>query len=366
MNSRIFIISFIIIALTGCSKQEENVGKTIPVKVYKVKSESISKYIRATGSVSGDEDVVLYSKVAEHVKAIYVIPGQVVSKDQILVEQKNEILKQGMEIASAALKTAESQAKMTGTDFERMTKLYSERAISPQQYDQSKTAKEAAEHSLEQARSMYQQAKEQFENSQTKAPFDGVAVAVYVEKNQMLNMNQPVVQVVSPLRMKSKIYLTGEDIQYVKVGQKVLIKFPVIPDAEFAGRVDKRNTAVDQTSRAMEVEIGFVSRDKRIKSGIFGEFFVETQNIPNALIIPEQALISQTEIKIDRETGLQSTFKKFYLFVIEKNKAKMKEVNTGIANNGQIEIRTGLNIGDSVVVVGQNIVKDGATVNVIE
>jgi len=77
-------------------------------------------------------------------------------------------------------------------------------------------------------------------------------------------------------------------------------------------------------------------------------------------------LIPQTEIKINRETGLQSTFKKFYLFVIENNAAKMKEVKTGIANNGQIEIADGLNIGDSVIIVGQNIVKEGQTVNVIE
>jgi RND family efflux transporter MFP subunit len=351
----------------GCSeKQDENVEKPVPVKIYKVKSESISKYIRATGSIAGDEDVILYGKVAERVEKINVIPGQTVVKNQILVEQKNDILKQGLDIASAALKTAEAQAKLANLDFKRMDKLNSEKAISPQQFDQAKVAGESAEHALEQAKSMYEQAKEQYENSFVKAPFNGVVAAVYIEKNQMVNMGQQIVQVLSPSKMKSKVYLTGEDVQNVKVGQKVIIKFPTIPNLEFDGRVDKINTSIDQLSKSLEVEIAILSRDSRIKSGLFGEFLIETENITNSLVIPEPALIPQTEIKIDRETGLQKTFRKYYVFVIENNIAKMKEVKTGIANNGQIEIASGLNIGNSVVIVGQNIVKEGKTVNVIE
>jgi membrane fusion protein (multidrug efflux system) len=368
MRSKIvLIVPLFIFALAGCSKNDEgNAEKVVPVKIFKVRTESISRYIRATGSVSGEQDVILYSKIPERVEKIHVIPGQAVLKDQILVRQKNEILKQGLEIAGAALKTAEGQAKLTASDFERMDKLYAEKAISPQQYDQAKIAKETAEHTLDQAKSAHEQAREQFESSFIKAPFDGIAAAVYVEENQMINAGQPVVQVLSPAKMKSKIYLTGADIHYAKVGQRVLIKFPAIPDEEFSGRVEKINTAIDQTSRSLEVEIAFLSKDRRIKSGMFGEFLIEVQRVPDGLVVPEPALISQTEIKIDRETGLQSTVRKYYLFVIEQHKAKMKEVKTGIANDGQIEIQSGLALGDSVVIVGQNIVKEGQTVNVID
>jgi len=368
MNNRIFvIISLIVLVLIGCSQQkEENVEKVVLVKIYKVKSESISKYMRATGSVTGDEDVIVYGKVAEHVKKINVTPGQSVKQNQILVEQKNEILKQGLDIASAALKTGEAQAKLAAIDFERMNQLHSQNAISPQQFDQARTGKETAEHAFEQAKSMYEQAKELYENSFVKAPFDGVVAALYVEKNQSINIGQPVVQIISPSKMKSKIYLTGEDVHNVKAGQRVSIKFPTISKAEFVGKVEKINSSIDQMSKSLEVEIAILSKDTRIKSGMFGEFLIETQNITNSLVVPEPALIPQTEIKIDRGTGLQNTFKKYYLFVIEKNRAKMKEVKIGIANNGQIEITNGLSIGDSVIIVGQNIVKEGQTVNVIE
>jgi len=171
------------------------------------------------------------------------------------------------------IETAEGQAKLATVDYERMSKLYSEKAISPQQYDQAKTTKETAEHASEQARSMYGQAREQFENSLIKAPFDGVAAAVYVEKNQTIAAGQPVVQIVSPSNMKAKIYLTGADIQQVRIGQRVLIQFPTFPGKEFSGRVDKINTAIDQTSKSLEVEIGFVSNDKRINIRPFWRVF---------------------------------------------------------------------------------------------
>jgi len=375
MNKRVFlcpknwitIISLLMFFFIGCSKKsDENAEKKIPVKVFKVKSGSISKYIRVTGSVTAEEDVIVYSKVAERIEKIYVKPGQKVSKDQVLAAQRNEILKQGLEIANSMLKSAEAQAKLSAQDFERMSKLFSERAISQQQFDQAKTAKETTEHAFNQTKSGYEQAKEQYENSFVKAPFDGIVAAVYAEENQMLNMGQPVVQVLSLSKMKSKVNLTGEDIQNVKVGQKVLIKFPMIPGEEFNGKVEKINAAVDQMSKSLEVEIFFLTKDSRIKSGMFGEFLIETQNDANSLVVPEDALLPQTEVKINRETGLQNPVKKYFLFVVEKGTAKLKEVKTGIFNNGQVEINNGLNSGDSVIIVGQNIVKEGQQIKVIE
>ena len=117
MNYRIIIISFMVLALIGCSQKEENVGKAIPVKIYKVKSESISQYIRATGSVAGDEDVILYSKVAERVEKINVEPGQAVAKNQILVEQKNDLLKQGLEYRQCNTKNCRVAGKISRNGF---------------------------------------------------------------------------------------------------------------------------------------------------------------------------------------------------------------------------------------------------------
>lgn len=362
------IILFLIIALMiGCSKQSnENVEKIVPVKIYKVRSESISRYVKVTGTITAEEDVIVYSKTAERVEKIFIRPGQRVNKNQIIIQQKNDLQRQGLEIANSALKTAELQAKLAIQEYERMLKLYEQKAISQQQFDQVKTTKETAEQALNQAKASYEQAKEQYENCFIKVPFDGTVAAIFVEENQMINIGQPVAQVVSPSKMKAKAYITGKDIQYVKIGQKVVIKFPTIPGEEFYGRVEKMNTALDQLSKSLEVEISIPTNDSRLRSGMFGEFLIEIENHPNSVVVPEIALLTQTEVKIDKETGMQSPVKKYFIFTIQNGKAKLKEVKTGIFSDGKIEITDGLNFGDTIIVVGQNIVKEDQKVKVIE
>jgi hypothetical protein len=99
---------------------------------------------------------------------------------------------------------------------------------------------------------------------------------------------------------------------------------------------------------------------------MFGEFLIQTQNRANSMVVPEDALLPQTEVRINKETGLQSQVKRFFIFVIDRGRAKLKEVKTGITSDGQVEINNGLNRGDSIIVVGQNIVKEGQRVNIIE
>lgn len=361
------VLLILFVFIIGCTqKTDENIDKPVPIKIYKVKTESISKYVHATGTISAEEDVIVYSKSAERVEKIFVKPGTPVSRNQIIAQLKNDVQKQGLEIANSALKNAEVQAKLTLQDFERMQKLFFEKAISQQQFDQIKAAKESAENSLNQAKAAYEQAKEQYENTFIKAPFDGYVAAIYVEENQMINMGQPVAQVISPSKMKSKVYITGKDIQLIKTGQNVRIKFPSIMNEEFNGKVVKMNTSIDQMSKALEVEISILSNDSRLKSGMFGEFFIEVESHPNTIVVPEFALLTQTEVKIDRETGLQTPIRKYFLFVVKDGIAKLREVKTGIMSDGHMEITEGLSNGDTVIVVGQNIVKENQKVKVIE
>lgn len=356
-----------VILFSGCSQEKETEEeKFIPVHIYKTKQENISKIIKLTGAISAEQDVIVYSKMSERLERVLVKAGDRVSANQVLAVQYNALLKQGVEAAEAAVKNAEAQSSLTNIEYERVERLYKQNAVSKQQFDQASAQRKSASSALEQANAMLNQAKEQYENSFIKAPFNGVAASVNFEENQMVPAGMPVVQIVGTNGMKAKLHVTGTEIHLIKPGQKVRVNFPAVPNSEYKGIVTILNQAVDQISKTLEVEVNVTNPDARLKSGMFGEFLIETESIENSVVVPELALIPQTEIKIDRETGLQRTIKKFYLYVIENKKAIMKEVTTGIANNGQIEITNGLNVGDSVIVVGQNIVKEGQTVNVIE
>jgi len=367
MQRLLLLFITVVVIFSGCNQENKTEEeKSVPVHIYKVKQDKISKIIKLTGPISAEQDVIVYSKISERMERIFVKAGDRVTTNQVLAVQYNALLKQGVEAAEAALKNAEAQYSLINLEFERVERLYKQKAVSQQQYDQITAQKKSASSALDQAKVMLNQAKEQYENSYIKAPFNGIVASVNYEENQMVIAGMPVVQIVGTSGMKSKLQVSGTEIHLIKIGQKVRIKFPSVPNAEYNGIVSLINRAIDQTTRMLEVEVNITNPDTRLKSGMFGEFAIEIESKENVITVPEPALIPQTEIKIDRETGLQNTIKKHYIYVIENKKAKMVEVSTGIANNGQIEIISGLNVGDSVIVVGQNIVKEGQTVIVIE
>ena len=351
-------------ACTDTDTVEEE--KLIPVKIYGVRPDTISSYIRLTGSVTGENDADVYSKISEKLDKVFVRPGQRVSNGQILAVQHNVTLKQSVDLAKTAVKTAQSQYDLVSQDFERMDELYKQRAVSQQQFDQIKTQKETAETSLELAKLQLEQADENYQNSFIKAPFAGIVGAIFFEEGQMVPAGQPVIQVVSSGAMKSKLKVPSNEISSLSVGQSVDIKFPSIIGKEYKGKVVRINHAIDQVSNLLEIEVQLLNPDKEIKSGIFGEFLIQTSSKAGVIAVPENSLMQRTEIIVNKQTGVQQAVKKYFLFSVENGFAKLKEVKTGINSDGRIEIVNGLKKSDSIIVVGQNVVRNGQKIKVVE
>ncbi len=351
----------------SCKKNGETVEeKVIPVKIYEIRPDTISSYIKLTGSVTGENDAVVYSKISEKLERVYVKPGQQVTSGEVLAVQYNAVLKQSVDLAKAAVKTAQAQYDLVSHDYKRTEELFRQKAVSPQQYDQMKTQKQTAEAALEQAKLQLEQADENYQNSFVKAPFAGIIGAVFFERDQMVPAGQPVAQVVNPNAMKSKLQVSSKDIPIVSSGQKVKIKFPSVPGRDYTGEVSGLNHAINKSSNLLEVEVRMTDPDEQVRSGIFGEFLIETAVKKGIMVIPETSLIRQTEMAVDKQTGMQLTVKKHFVFAVENGKAKLKEVKTGINNDGRIEIISGLKKADSIIVVGQNIVREGQKVKIVE
>lgn len=362
-----FFLIFTIFVFFGCQSGEvESSEKLIPVKVFELQPKTISKTIKLTGSITSSEDVILYSKISEKLERINIKAGKRVNKGEILAIQYNAMFKQAVDAAEAAYQNAEAQVNLIKQEFERIERLFNQKAVSQQQYDQVLAQKKATVSGLDQADAMVKQAKEQYENSFIKAPFEGIVAAVYFEVNQMVPVGQPILQIIGLEGMKAKLRVTSKDISFLKMGQNVMVKFPSIPETDFNAVVSSINQSVDMITKSLEIEVKLKDKDQRIKSGLFGEFYIKVKSKENTIVIPESALLRQTEVVIDRDTGTQTPVRKHFVFVVKNGVADLLEVEPGIAYNGTTEIITGLSIGDTLIIVGQNIVKEGQKVNVVE
>ena len=364
-----FLFSFLLIGiiLSGCSSDsEKNDEVVVPVKVYITQPESLTQFLKLTGTITARNDQVVYSKISERIEALFVKPGDRVSANQIIAKQYSALLHQGVEVAKANVTNAEAQFELAELNFKRMERLLDQKAVSPQQFDQSSTQFKAAGSALEAARAQLQQAIEQLDNANIKAPFIGTVAAVFVELNQMVMAGQQVAQIIDASSMKSKIKVASRDINLVKKGKEVEISIPAVPGKTYKGKVTTIDQAVDPLSKTLEVEIQIINADENVKSGMYAEFMIPSSSINNSIVVPENALLSQTEVQINKETGVQETAKKYFLFVVESERAKLKEVQVGLISNSRAQITGGINFGDTVIVVGNNIVQEDQKVKIID
>lgn len=368
MRRLFFYISLIIIViLSGCSQEAENQEEvSVPVKVYEVRPESLTQYITLNGTITAQKDQVLYSKISERANRLYVKAGDRISEGQKIAEQHNETQVRAYEAAKANAANAEAQLELAQQNYDRLERLYKQRAISTQQFEQTSTQLKAATSALEAAEAQLKQAQEQVENSIIKSPFNGVVASVFIEENQMVPAGQQIAQVIDRSSMKSKVRVSGKDIPFVKLGQEVIVSIPSIPGKTYKGRIRSVDQAVDPVSKTLEVEVLITDADSFIKSGMYGEFRIAVRSVQDAIVVPENALISQTEVVINRETGQQESTKKYFLFTVNEERAQLKEISTGLSGDGRIQVTGGINVGDQVVVVGNNVVREGQKVNIID
>ncbi len=290
--------------------------------------------------------------------------GETVQTDQILALQYNKSLKESVNQATASLSNAQSQYDMTKTDFERMERLNKNKAISQQQFDQSKAQFKAAKSTLDQAKATLKLMQEQYENSLIKAPFSGKVAIIYYDKDQMVQSGQPVFKIVNAKNIKAKLALPEVDISRVAVGQRVFVTFPALADTQFTGVVYRVDEAIDPDTRTLEIKVRMDNPNGMLKSGQFGQFMIEIQRHEQTLVITDNAVMTQTEVEVTDE-GEQKEIKRYYIYLVKNGKAEKQFVKPGLYSKGRMELIEGTSAGDSLIVMGQNIVKDGNPVRVV-
>jgi membrane fusion protein, multidrug efflux system len=361
----ILIISFLFLA--ACEQNaDDTIEKPVPVKVFNVKPDTLANYLEISGNLEAQNDALVFCQVSEEIKKIYKPVGSYVKKGETIAELENQIWKETLNQAQASLNSITARHEQVKSDYERYGRLYEERAISQQQWEKIRSSMQETEATMAQLKAAYEQAYEQYLNTYIKAPFDGIVGSLYFDVGQMASIGQPVAKIVSTYLMKARLNVPDIHITKLRLGQKVIATFPAVPDKEFVGVINQADPAIDPLSRTVEVEVIFQNKEQNLISGLFGLFKLELIQKNDVLIIPEHAIIRRTQLEIDKQTGETSTRQQYFVFVVQNDTARQIEVIPGLESDQRIEISSGLESGDQLIIVGQKIVKEGRWVTIIE
>jgi len=215
---------------------------------------------------------------------------------------------------------------------------------------------DVAEAAYQGAKNLMQQRAAMREYTKVRAPYDGIVTARFADPGALIQVATSSATTAIPLFTimdldTVRIYanVPQDDSPWIMPGKtKATVIVKELPDRSFKGTLTRSTLALDPSTRSLLVELDLPNPDHALRPGTFAELSLSLREIPKALVLPPQAVISGPKGKT--------------VFIIEQGKAKSVPVQTGISNGKWIEIISGLQGDEDVVVVGKRKLLDGAPV----
>jgi len=353
---RLTILSTIVLAgvflSIGCGPgQTDEEDPSVRVSVEVVEPFNISSIAYASARVEGLEEALIYALTPGKVEEVLVSEGDSVTAGQRLVRlNTDQQASAGTASAAAGISAAQANVDNASSNYRRMQSLYEAGAASEQQLEGALASLEATQAQLSQARAGYTQARTSRDNSWITAPFDGEIGRIWARVGNS-SANTPLISISNNSVIVARILLPEENLLDLKPGLPAYITISSLDNESFPGMVTSASSTVDQISGLVPVEVRFDETAGRLRPGMAGRVAVLTETFENSIAV--------------RESTLRRTHSGFQVVVVENGISVIRDVQVGISSEGMVQIIDGLSLGDSLVVAGQTMIQDGASVEVV-
>lgn len=197
-----------------------------------------------------------------------------------------------------------------------------------------------------------------YELAKVESPISGILGRTLLDKGANILPasgmvgGAPLAVVVNMEEMIVRLNISEADIPYIKKGLRAEIKVDAYPADSFLGQITKVSEVVDTQTRTLPIEISIANSEHKLKSGMFCRIKIVAAQLKDRLVLAQGALI--------QEQGAT------YVFVVKDRTARKTKVILGAREDSKIEITQGLEEGEQVIVFGQQGLKDGTNVEVIQ
>ncbi len=290
-----------------------------------------------TGDVDAYQQATIYARINGALEKVNVNLGSVVKKGSVLalvdsVEPYDQVQQTAATYQNARLA------------YERSKSLLGSNLISKQDVDNAEAA-------LKVARANYELAGTRLGYTKIIAPFPGIITKRYLDPGTYLaSSSTPLFQLMFIDSVKIVINVQERDLVNVKPGTKAEITVDAYGGRIFPGAVTRMADALDLSTRSMAVEIDMPNYDHVLKPGMFATVNLIVGDHPNAITVPTMAI--------------QKDDSGSFVYIADKDIARQKRVVPGIEQGSRTEIVSGLDGSEPVIVVGQQLVKNGGFIDV--
>lgn len=333
-----------VLLLAGCGSKEEPTTtvvsaapqKTIQVVVVEAQATSVPIRVEVTGQVAPIFQATLSSRIQGTIDKLLVREGSRVSKGQLLIQLDSRDLQADLARAHAEVENAKAH-------LDRMNQLYAQDAVSKQEMENATRAYRVAEANRRAVEA-------QLSYTMVRAPFEGVITEKKVEAGELASPGQPLLKMEDPQRLRLEATVAEGDLKSVSRGDRISVVIDALGGQALTGLVSQILPAGDPQTHTFMVKVD-LPKTPGLKTGMFGRFQLD-KGLTQTILVPSAAVVERGELSSLYVVGSDQT-------------ARLRWVKLGRRFEQQVEILSGLNIGERVLVDGSRGV-DGAAVQIVE
>ena len=384
----------------------------LEVDMGEVVSRTIVETVTASGKIQPETEVKISSEVSGEIIALPIKEGEFVEEGSLLVEINPDLYQSAITRATAAVNSsksaqaqAQAQARATEKIYNRNKKLFKEQVISQADYDASQRAYKVAELSIDAAKYQLRsaeanlaEARQNLERTSIKAPASGTISKLNVELGERVvgtaqMTGTEMLRLANLEVMEVLVEVNENDIVRVKMGDTAIIEVDAYLDEEFVGVVTEIANSANTVGASADQVTNFDVKIRIIKSsyehlikngqnpfrpGMTATVDIKTNKVKNVAAVPIQAVTTRSDTTLnarsyklksddEAEEDESATGGEFeVVFVPKGEKAGLKVVKTGVQDDEYIEIISGLEVADEIIIGPYDVVskklKNGSSV----
>ncbi len=332
MSYRALAVLLLLAAPAACKKANSAAGGggggpggfAMPVEVAAALRDTVVDAIAATGQIEAIQSIELRPEVSGRITDILVREGQEVADGTALFKVDDAELK-------AQVAQADAERQLARQALERTKQLIAQNASSTSDLEQAEAKSRGAD-------ANYDLLKTRLDRTVVRAPFAGVIGRRLVSIGTYVSPQTSLITLQSVNPQHASFDVPERYADRLRRGQLVSFQVAALPGKNFSGEVVFVDPVVSLPGRTILIKARVPNNEHQLQAGMFIEARLATNIRPNAVVVPEDALLPMEG----------ATF----IWVIKQGKADRRQVSVGVRTAGWAEIQSGVEAGDSVVVGG--------------
>lgn len=333
---RILALVGLVLLIGGCgaNKEEATTERVLAVRADVLKARDLELGLTYTGSLEGERQAVLYSKLAETVDSLWVKEDDRVKAGQIILSLDETG-------PSSKFREARSTFENAEKTYKKMKFLYEQGAISEVEFDNAELAYDVARADFDAVKQLVE----------IESPIAGIVTAIDVRPGEQVNVGTRLATVATTKTLRVRFGVNPEEIGFFTIGAPIKVNADGVADT-VNGTITTVSSSADPVTRTFQVEATVDNANGVYRPGMFVRARYIRDHLTDVIAVPRRAVI-----QLDNTPTV---------FAVVDGRADRRRVTLGSEIDGLVIVSEGLAVGDTLVTLGQDYLEDSVKVKISE